>query len=73
MCVPLMTSDCLPHQVRATALAVLAASGRLASVAAQVVNGSLSHDEPTLLAITSTVMAVGCIGALFVKPRHTHT
>jgi hypothetical protein len=65
-----MTSDCLPPQVRATALAVLAASGRLASVGAQVVNGSLSHDEPTLLAVTSAVLAVGCIGALFVQPRN---
>ena len=70
MCVPLMTSDCLPPQVRATALAVLAASGRLASVGAQVVNGSLSHDETTLLAVTSAVLAVGCIGALFVQPRN---
>ena len=65
-----MTSDCLPPQVRATALAVLAASGRLASVGAQVVNGSLSHNEPTLLAVTSAVLAVGCIGALFVQPRN---
>ena len=65
-----MTSDCRPPQVRATALAVLAASGRLASVGAQVVNGSLSHDEPTLLAVTSAVLAVGCIGALFVQPRN---
>lgn len=57
-------------EIRATAFAMLAASGRVASIGAQVINGALSEDSSTLLGVTSAVMLIGCAGAAVVpRPR----
>ena len=63
-----LSTEAFSREVRATAFATLAGTGRVASVCAQLVNGSLSKDAPTLLAITAAMMGVGCLGALLVRP-----
>ena len=62
-----LSTEAFAAEVRATAFAALAASGRVASILAQVVNGTLSHDAPTLLAVTSVFMALGCVGVMCVR------
>mmetsp|Transcript_12943 Transcript_12943/g.15465 ORF Transcript_12943/g.15465 Transcript_12943/m.15465 type:complete len:525 (-) Transcript_12943:109-1683(-) len=55
--------------VRGSAIGVLAACGRLGSIAAQFVNGSLQSNIPLLLTVTSVMMLLGALagGALPVQ------
>lgn len=56
---------------RATALGVLTAVGRLASIAAQFVNGALIAHPPRLLAVTAAFMLAGTLATLGLKElRH---
>jgi MFS family permease len=51
--------------VRGTALGMLTATGRVADIAAQIVNGVLiDASTPALLAVTSTCMGLGAVGAI---------
>jgi hypothetical protein len=50
-------------KLRATALGLLAACGRLGSVVAQFVNGSLQTNVALLLAVTSGTMLLGAAAA----------
>ena len=64
-----LSAECFPSSVRASAFAALAATGRVGSIVAQLVNGSLSHHVPTLLAVTSAFMAAASVGGVL-TPRH---
>lgn len=50
--------------VRATAFGLLTVTGRVGSIVAQVVNGSLSHHVTVLLLVTTACLVVSCVGAL---------
>ena len=58
-----LSAESFHPSVRATAFGVLTCVGRLASIAAQLVNGSLARSVPQLLAVTGTLMLLGCAGA----------
>lgn len=47
--------------IRGTTLGLLAACGRLGSIAAQFVNGSLQSNIPLLLIVTSGMMLLGAV------------
>ena len=55
--------------VRATALGVLTGTGRLSSIAAQLVDGVLSERVPIMLAVTGTWLLLGCVGAICLDER----
>ena len=55
-------------QVRGAAFGLLGATGRIASITAQVVNGALITDTPLLFTVTGAFMAAGCLGALTLRP-----
>ena len=63
-----LSTESFAAEVRATAFSVLAASGRVASIGSQFVNGALSRNPPVLLSVTSAFMVLGCAGALMVRP-----
>ena len=54
----------MPSAYRATGFGILSSTGRVASILAQVVNGSLSSRVPLLLGVTSLFMGLGCVGPL---------
>jgi putative MFS transporter len=59
-----LSTELFPTAVRATALGVLAAAGRLGSIAAQFVNGTLQDHVAVLLAVTAATMLAGAASAL---------
>ena len=59
-----ISAEAFDVDVRATTLGILTSTGRVAAVAAQVVNGSLTAHVPALLILTGSFMAIGCISAL---------
>jgi MFS transporter, VNT family, synaptic vesicle glycoprotein 2 len=58
-CLDALSAESFPTDVRTTALGLVAASGRAGSIAAQFVNGSLEHNIPLLLLVTSGLMLLG--------------
>ena len=52
---------------KATAVGLLCAVGRVASIGAQVVNASLSKSPPLLVAVTASLMALGA-ASVFALP-----
>ena len=60
-----MSVENFPTEVRTSAMGVLAASGRIGAIAAQVVNGSLEKNIPLLLFVTSGCMMLGGVAALY--------
>jgi MFS family permease len=56
-----VSTEVFPTRARATALGALAAGGRLASIAAQFVNGSLQSSVGSLLTVTACAMLVGAL------------
>ena len=59
-----LSAEAFDVGIRATAFGILTATGRVASVLAQFVNGALAAHVANLLSVTSGFMALGCVGAL---------
>ena len=53
---------------KATAVGLLCAVGRVASIGAQVVNASLSKSPPLLVAVTASLMALGAASVFALPP-----
>lgn len=66
-----MSVEGFPTSVRTSAMGLLAASGRLGSISAQFVFGSLEQNIPLLLFITSACMAAGGLLSLLLPPDKT--
>eukprot|EP00747_Dinoflagellata_sp_TGD_P171525 gnl/TRDRNA2_/TRDRNA2_205848_c0_seq1.p1 gnl/TRDRNA2_/TRDRNA2_205848_c0~~gnl/TRDRNA2_/TRDRNA2_205848_c0_seq1.p1 ORF type:complete len:463 (+),score=55.33 gnl/TRDRNA2_/TRDRNA2_205848_c0_seq1:32-1420(+) len=62
-----LSAESFAVQKRVTAFGILTNSGRIASLVAQFVNAALIHHEVLLLCVTSGVMALGCVCAIFLK------
>jgi len=60
-----ISAESFPAEDRATALGILTAVGRIASVIAQFVNGALQSNPPLLLSVTAAFMFCGCCATLF--------
>lgn len=65
-----LSTETFPTLVRATALGTLSAFGRVGSISAQVVNGSLQAHVALLLAVTAATMLSGALAA-FGLPTET--
>jgi MFS transporter, VNT family, synaptic vesicle glycoprotein 2 len=63
-CLDALSAESFPTDVRTTGLGLVAASGRAGSIAAQFVNGSLEHNIPLLLLVTSGLMLAGAAATL---------
>lgn len=69
-----LSTESFPTEVRTSAMGLLAASGRLGSMAAQFVNGALiTHSIALLLLITSGSMFVGAVAGLMLPKETTGT
>lgn len=66
-----MSTHVFPRSLRATAFGILTGTGRVASLIAQFVNGSLSQQVPLMLGVTCMCMVMGCIGALCIRETAT--
>mmetsp|Transcript_54313 Transcript_54313/g.118432 ORF Transcript_54313/g.118432 Transcript_54313/m.118432 type:complete len:112 (+) Transcript_54313:3-338(+) len=55
-----LSAESFSTDVRATTFGLLAAFGRVSSILAQVVNGSLASSPALLLTVTSIFMGIGC-------------
>lgn len=65
-----VSTEAFPTTVRVSGMAVVAAAGRLGSIAAQFVNGSLEDNVLVLLMATSGLTLVGGVASLLL-PRDT--
>eukprot|EP01039_Chlorochromonas_danica_P002994 gene2994-3267_t len=63
-----LSAELFPTPVRATAMGVLAASGRIGAMAGQFVNGTLQHNIPLLLFVTTSCSLLGG-GIAFALPH----
>ena len=67
-----LSAESFAAENRAAALGALTATGRIASISAQLVDGALSDDAPTLLFITALCMFGGAAAGLVLpEPRGT--
>lgn len=65
-----ISTEAFPTSARVSGMAVVAAAGRLGSIAAQFVNGSLEDNVLVLLMVTSGLTLVGGVASLLL-PRDT--
>ncbi|CAM9866041.1 unnamed protein product [Pylaiella littoralis] len=65
-----VSTEAFPTAARVSGMAVVAAAGRLGSIAAQFVNGSLEDNVLVLLMVTSGLTLVGGVASLLL-PRDT--
>lgn len=67
----ILSVENFPTTVRTSAMGLLAASGRLGSISAQFVNGSLEQNVPLLLFVTSGCTFLGALVAFFLPNDRT--
>lgn len=58
-CIDVMTSELFPTKVRSTGMGICAATGRIAAMLAQFVNGATVQHPSLLLCIAAVTLAVG--------------
>jgi len=69
-CLNALSTTSIQPPIRATVFSLVASSGRIGSISAQLVNGALITDPEALLRVTSAVMVLGCASAIMVPtPR----
>ena len=66
-----MTSELFPTSVRSTGMGVCAASGRVAAMMAQFVNGALIERPSVLLTVASTAIMMGAFGPVLFRTKET--
>lgn len=62
-----ISCESFPTTIRATAMGILASSGRFGAIFAQFVNGTLESNISLLLFVTAGCMIVGGLGSVFLK------
>ena len=63
-----LSTEAFESSVRGAAFGLLGATGRIASITAQIVNGALIANTPLLFTVTGAFTAAGCLGALALRP-----
>jgi MFS family permease len=64
-----LSTEHFATSIRGTTLGLLAACGRLGSISAQFVNGSLQSNIPLLLVVTSGMMLLGALAGVFLPKQ----
>ena len=64
-----ISTESFDSSVRGAAIGLLGATGRIASISAQLINGALISHTPLLFSVMGAFMAAGCLGAIALRPH----
>lgn len=68
-CLYVMAAELFPTNVRSTGMALCSTFGRIASVLAMFMNGSLVNQPAVLLSVGATVLLAGGVLSMLVPPK----